>query len=86
MRSQLTDKGRKPPLGGCGWISSPERRETAMKSHSPGANERLVDTESGHPEAIWRSAGTDPKRKFGPKAKAACYTSIFHIAFAYILA
>ncbi len=25
--------------------------ESAMKSHSPGANERLVDTESGHPEA-----------------------------------
>jgi hypothetical protein len=23
-----------------------------MKSHSPGANERLVDTESGHPEAL----------------------------------
>ncbi len=35
-----------------------------MKSHSPGANERLVDTESGHPEAIWRSAGTDPTRTF----------------------
>ncbi len=31
-----------------------DRFETAsaMKSHSPGANERLVDTESGHPESL----------------------------------
>jgi hypothetical protein len=27
--SQLSGEGRKPPLGSHGWISSPERRETA---------------------------------------------------------
>ncbi len=50
--SRMATQGRKSPLSSHGWISSPERREPAMKSHSPGTNERLVDTESGHPEVI----------------------------------
>ncbi len=33
-RSEL---GRKSPLGGHEWISSPERREAAMTRHSPFA-------------------------------------------------
>ena len=52
--------GRKSPLGGHGWISSPERRETATSGHSPIPDERPLNTETGHSEAIWRSAGTDP--------------------------
>ncbi len=28
----MSQMGRKPPLGGHGWISSPERRETAVVS------------------------------------------------------
>jgi hypothetical protein len=34
--------GRKSPLGDYGWISSPERRETANFGHSPIASERLL--------------------------------------------
>ncbi len=30
----MTAKGRKPPLGGHGWISSTERRETATTGRS----------------------------------------------------
>ena len=30
----MATQGRKPPLGGHGWISSPERRETATSGHS----------------------------------------------------
>jgi hypothetical protein len=32
----------------------------ANSCHSLENNERQVNTENGHPEAIWRSAGTDP--------------------------
>jgi hypothetical protein len=37
-----TTTGRKSPLGGHGWISSPGRQETAMSGHSPIAGERLL--------------------------------------------
>ena len=35
-------KRRKSPLGGDGWISSPERREAARSGRSPIAGERLL--------------------------------------------
>ncbi len=31
----MATQGRKPPLGGLGWISSPERRETARSGPWP---------------------------------------------------
>ncbi len=49
---QASDLGRKSPLGSNGWISAPERRESAISGHSPTVGERLPNTESGHPEAI----------------------------------
>ncbi len=38
----MATQGRKSPLGSHGWISSPERRETAISGHSPIAGERLL--------------------------------------------
>jgi len=52
IRSQLTKKGRKPPSGDYGWISSSEGRETATSGPSPTSGERLLNTESGHPKAV----------------------------------
>ena len=47
----MTVVGRKSPLGDHGWISTPERRETAISGHSPIVGERLLHTKSGRPEA-----------------------------------
>jgi hypothetical protein len=38
----MSSLGRKSPLGGHGWISSPERREAANSGHSPTVGERLL--------------------------------------------
>jgi len=46
LKAWLTKKGRKPPLGDHGWISSPERRETAISGHCPIVSERLLQTEA----------------------------------------
>ena len=48
----MSGTGRKSPLGSHGWILSSERRETAISGHSPTVAERLLNTESGHPEAV----------------------------------
>ena len=42
FRARTAAVGRKSPLGGHGWISSPERRESAISGHSPIADERLL--------------------------------------------
>ena len=51
-QARMTIVGRKSPLGGYGWISSPERRETATFGHSVYSaskrlQERAPDTSKG---------------------------------------
>jgi len=41
--ARKTTTGRKSPLSIHGWISSPERQETAISGHSPIVGERLLE-------------------------------------------
>ncbi len=47
---KLVGLGRKSPLGGHGWVSSPKRREAAIFGHSPYRRQWLLNAESGHPK------------------------------------
>jgi hypothetical protein len=47
-KSRLTKKGRKSPLSSHGWISSPERRETARSGYSLTVNDYpALDADAG---------------------------------------
>ncbi len=65
--------GRKPPLGSHGWISLPERRETAEAvskvwiETSDGEHSRLLllfTTSSRKREHVWREFGGVPEGNF----------------------
>ena len=63
--------GRKPPLGNHGWISSPERRESARRSQSHNAGGRQVHTMRRHSETACDLYPTNPIQLLTQKIRRA---------------